>query len=95
MVFNVLWLWWHIDIGIYILQTSQLNPIFVSGHTEILSTGFKGTETSAGKIALGVYKGMYAYQGWWEQLNIEISTLNHTIRSIDHEKIQLFLKCIL
>ncbi len=35
---------------IYMLQTYQINPFVVSGHTEILSTGFEGTETSAGKM---------------------------------------------
>ncbi len=46
------------------VENIQNYLIFILGHTEILSTGFEGTETSVGKIALGVYKGMYAYQGW-------------------------------
>ena len=34
------------------------------GNTQYLETGFDGTETNAGKIAIGWYNGMYAYGGW-------------------------------
>ena len=29
-----------------------------------METGFDGTETNVGKIAVGLYNGMYAYAGW-------------------------------
>ncbi|ESO06959.1 hypothetical protein HELRODRAFT_110971 [Helobdella robusta] len=34
------------------------------GYTEYLSTGFKGTSTKPGVIALGFYSGMFAFDGW-------------------------------
>jgi L-type amino acid transporter 9 len=34
------------------------------GHTEYLANGFDGTEGNLGKIALGLYNGMWAYDGW-------------------------------
>jgi len=34
------------------------------GYTENLATGFEGTETDIGVIALGYYSGMFAYDGW-------------------------------
>lgn len=34
------------------------------GHTEHLATGFQGSETNPGKIAVGLYSGMWAYDGW-------------------------------
>ena len=40
------------------------NLTLVSGHTEHLATGFDGTESNVGKIALGLYNGMWAYDGW-------------------------------
>ncbi|ELU11396.1 hypothetical protein CAPTEDRAFT_194364 [Capitella teleta] len=36
----------------------------IQGHTDILATGFDGTESSPGKIAIGLYNGMWAYDGW-------------------------------
>jgi len=35
-----------------------------SGYTENLATGFDGTETNIGVIAVGFYGGMFAYDGW-------------------------------
>ena len=29
-----------------------------------METGFDGTETNVGKIAIGLYNGMYAFGGW-------------------------------
>ena len=37
---------------------------FSAGSTQYLETGFDGTETNVGKIAIGWYNGMYAYGGW-------------------------------
>lgn len=34
------------------------------GRTENLSTGFKGTSTNPGYIALAFYSGLWAYDGW-------------------------------
>jgi len=34
------------------------------GHTETLATGFEGTNTNIGQIAIGLYNGMWAYDGW-------------------------------
>lgn len=34
------------------------------GSTDTLASGFEGTETDAGKIFLGLYGGLYAYDGW-------------------------------
>ncbi|ELU11785.1 hypothetical protein CAPTEDRAFT_97936 [Capitella teleta] len=34
------------------------------GHTQYLATGFEGTETNAGSIAIGLYNGMWAFDGW-------------------------------
>lgn len=34
------------------------------GNTEILATGFSGTNKQVGKIAVGIYNGMWAYDGW-------------------------------
>lgn len=34
------------------------------GYTEHLSTGFEGTETDVGLVILGLYGGMFAYDGW-------------------------------
>jgi len=34
------------------------------GFTDHLATGFEGTETNPGKIAVGLYSGMWAYDGW-------------------------------
>lgn len=34
------------------------------GHTENLSSGFKGTTTNPGFIALAFYNGLWAYDGW-------------------------------
>jgi len=34
------------------------------GYTEHLATGFEGTETNPGTIAVGLYSGMWAYDGW-------------------------------
>ena len=35
-----------------------------TGHTQHLSSGFEGTETNPGKIAIAFYNGMWAYDGW-------------------------------
>ena len=42
----------------------KLNP----GYTENLASGFEGTESNPGTIALGFYSGMFAYDGW--QVNL-------------------------
>lgn len=34
------------------------------GHTENLASGFQGTTTSPGHIALAFYNGLWAYDGW-------------------------------
>lgn len=34
------------------------------GHTQNLATGFAGSETNPGRIAVGLYSGMWAYDGW-------------------------------
>ena len=34
------------------------------GNTQYLSTKFENTESNAGKIAIGLYNGMWAYDGW-------------------------------
>ncbi|CAD5125696.1 DgyrCDS13902 [Dimorphilus gyrociliatus] len=34
------------------------------GQTAILATGFTGTNKQVGKIAIGIYNGMWAYDGW-------------------------------
>lgn len=34
------------------------------GYTEHLATGFEGSETNPGKIAIGLYSGMWAFDGW-------------------------------
>jgi len=34
------------------------------GYTHNLSNGFGGTEGNVGKIAIGIYNGMWAYDGW-------------------------------
>ena len=39
--------------------------IVISGHTQIMATGFEGTESNVGVIAIGLYNGMWAYSGWW------------------------------
>lgn len=39
-----------------------------AGHTEHLATGFDGTESNPGRIAIGLYNGMWAYDGWSELL---------------------------
>lgn len=36
----------------------------VGGHTENLSSGFAGTTTNVGHIALAFYNGLWAYDGW-------------------------------
>ena len=38
--------------------------VFFSGHTETIATGFEGTESNVGVIAIGLYNGMWAYGGW-------------------------------
>ena len=38
--------------------------MFAAGSTQYLETGFDGTETNVGKIAVGLYNGMYAFGGW-------------------------------
>lgn len=35
-----------------------------TGNTKNLSTGFKGTTSNAGKIALAFFNGLWAYDGW-------------------------------
>ncbi|ELU12167.1 hypothetical protein CAPTEDRAFT_123368 [Capitella teleta] len=34
------------------------------GNTQYLETGFEGTEDNPGRIAIGLYNGMWAYDGW-------------------------------
>lgn len=34
------------------------------GNTENLSSGFEGTTTNPGNIALAFYNGLWAYDGW-------------------------------
>ncbi len=34
------------------------------GHTDYLSSGFEGTGSNPGGIAIGFYNGMWAYDGW-------------------------------
>ncbi|CAD5111508.1 DgyrCDS814 [Dimorphilus gyrociliatus] len=34
------------------------------GYTDSLKSGFKGTTTNVGKIALGIYSGLWSYDGW-------------------------------
>lgn len=34
------------------------------GHTSNLSSGFDGTTTQPGQIALAFYSGLWAYDGW-------------------------------
>lgn len=34
------------------------------GNTKNLSTGFEGTTSSPGKIALAFFNGLWAYDGW-------------------------------
>lgn len=41
--------------GVYELYT---------GNTKNLSSGFEGTTTNAGNIALAFYNGLWAYDGW-------------------------------
>ena len=35
-----------------------------SGHTDYLSSGFSGSGSNPGAIAIGFYNGMWAYDGW-------------------------------
>ena len=44
--------------------TWRLCFVHFTGHTSYLETGFEGTESNAGKIAIGLYNGMWAYDGW-------------------------------
>jgi len=44
------------------------------GFTENLATGFEGTETNPGIIALGLYSGMWSYDGWYV-----LETLRRTV----------------
>lgn len=43
-----------------------INQIIFSyvGYTEHLATGFQGTVTNPGQIAVGLYSGMWSYEGW-------------------------------
>ena len=34
------------------------------GNTQYLATGFDGTEKKPGRVAIGLYNGMWAYDGW-------------------------------
>ena len=36
-----------------------------SGYTEYLATGFDGSNTNVGEIAIGFYSSMWAYDGWY------------------------------
>ena len=36
----------------------------ISGRTRYLATGFADTETNVAKVTIGLYKGMWAYDGW-------------------------------
>jgi len=38
--------------------------MFFTGSTAYLSSGFSGTNGNIGQIAIGLYKGMWAYDGW-------------------------------
>ena len=38
--------------------------MFVPGSTAYLASGFDGTRGDIGQLAIGVYKGMWAYDGW-------------------------------
>ncbi len=46
-----------------------------------LRTGFDGTETNIGKIAVGLYNGMYAYSGW-ANLNFVAGELKNPSRCL-------------
>jgi L-type amino acid transporter 9 len=34
------------------------------GNDQYFSTGFDGTESKPGTVAIGLYNGMWAYDGW-------------------------------
>ena len=55
---------------------------FISaGSTQYLETGFDGTETNVGKIAVGLYNGMYAYAGWAD-LNMVAGEMKNPTRLV-------------
>ena len=37
---------------------------FSAGNTQYLNTGFDNTNDNIGAIAIGLYNGMWAYDGW-------------------------------
>ena len=41
-----------------------LKQPFLPGHTRYLASGFAGTEANVAKVTIGLYKGMWAYDGW-------------------------------
>jgi L-type amino acid transporter 9 len=45
------------------MQISEFIRV-VSGGTKHIASGFEGTKGSIGPIALGLYNGMWAYDGW-------------------------------
>ncbi len=56
---------------VYIIYTYVFHiptPVFLytmyTGYTDILATGFQGTNNAVGPITLGLYSGMWAYDGW-------------------------------
>ena len=46
-----------------------------------METGFDGTETNVGKIAVGLYNGMYAYAGW-ANLNMVAGEMKNPTRLV-------------
>ncbi len=56
-----------------------VKPFSFEGNTQYLSTGFEGTETNPGKIAVGMYNGMFAYSGW-SALNLLAGELKNPSR---------------
>ena len=52
-----------------------------AGSTQYLETGFDGTETNVGKIAVGLYNGMYAYAGW-ANLNMVAGEMKNPTRLV-------------
>jgi L-type amino acid transporter 9 len=50
-------------IALIIIIVGGIVMLF-KGYTKNLATGFDGTETNPGTIAVGFYSGMWAYDGW-------------------------------
>ena len=48
----------------WVMRTSKYFIDRLKGYTEHLETGFEGTSTDPGVIALGFYSGMFAFDGW-------------------------------